>query len=57
MKTENRENAKDDETRKLLHHLDLALDPKVSQETAVDNFAAKCSSSVKCLMPHRLIFA
>ena len=39
--TEDRQNAADDDTRRLLHYLDLALDPKVGQESAVDNLAAK----------------
>jgi len=41
MATEGRADAHDNETKKLLHYLDLALDPKVGQETAVNNFAAK----------------
>ena len=39
--TEDRQHAADSETRKLLHYLDLALDSKVGQEAAVNNFAAK----------------
>ena len=56
MKTENWENAKDDETRKLLHYLDLALDPKVGQETAVDNFAAKLLEKLEYDKGDRIIF-
>ena len=39
--TQDRENAEDRETRKLLHYFDLMLDPQVGQEAAVDNFAAQ----------------
>jgi hypothetical protein len=41
MTTEDREHAADRETRKLLHYLDLVLDPQIGQEAVVDNFAAK----------------
>jgi hypothetical protein len=41
MTTEDREHAADRETRKLLHYLDLVLDPQVGQEAVVHNFAAK----------------
>jgi hypothetical protein len=40
MTTEDREHAGDAGTRKLLHYLDLASDPRVGQEAAVNNFAA-----------------
>ncbi len=33
--------ASDDDTYKLLHYLDLAQNPRVGQEAAVDNFAAR----------------
>ena len=39
--TQDRENAVDRGTRKLLHYFDQMLDPQVGQEAAVDNFAAK----------------
>ena len=41
MTTEYREHAADGETRKLLHYLDLVLDPQIGQEAAVDNFAVR----------------
>ena len=41
MTTEDRDDAEDAETRKLLRYLDLVLDPQVGQEAAVDNLAAK----------------
>ncbi|KIJ16035.1 hypothetical protein PAXINDRAFT_11074 [Paxillus involutus ATCC 200175] len=41
MTTKDRRLAADSETRKFLHYLDLALDPKVGQEAAVVNFASK----------------
>jgi len=41
MTTADRQHATDSETRKLLHFLDLALDPKGGQEAAVENFVAK----------------
>ncbi|KAJ7731490.1 hypothetical protein B0H16DRAFT_1583442 [Mycena metata] len=39
--TTDRTDATDDDTYKLLHHLDLAHMPKVGQEAAVDLFAEK----------------
>ncbi|KAJ7720743.1 hypothetical protein DFH07DRAFT_946978 [Mycena maculata] len=39
--TKDRTNATDNDTYKLLHHLDLAHMPKVGQEAAVDLFAEK----------------
>lgn len=41
MTTADRQHATDGKTRKLLHFLDLALDPKGGQEAAVDNFVTK----------------
>ena len=41
MTTADRKHATDSETKKLLHFLDLALDPRGGQEAAVDNFVAK----------------
>ena len=40
-KTMDRALARDDDTYKLLHYLDLVQNPKVGQESAVDNFAAR----------------
>jgi hypothetical protein len=41
MTNETRQTATDKKTKQLLHYLDLAMDPKVGQEAAVDNFAAE----------------
>lgn len=54
--TEDRQNAPDNETRKLLHYLDLALDPKVGHESAVDNFAAKLLEKLEYDDGERIIF-
>jgi len=54
--TEDRTYAHDNETKKLLHYLDLALDPKVGQETAVDNFAAKLLEKLDYDAGSRIIF-
>jgi len=56
MTTEDRENAADSETRKLLHDLDLALDPKVGQEAAVVNFASKLLEKLGYDDGDRIIF-
>lgn len=56
MTIEDREHATDRETRKLLHYLDLALDPKVGQEAAVDNFAAKLLEKLGYDDDDRIIF-
>ncbi|KAF8240065.1 hypothetical protein L208DRAFT_1352965 [Tricholoma matsutake] len=56
MTIEDREHAMDRETRKLLHYLDLALDPKVGQEAAVDNFAAKLLEKLGYDDGDRIIF-
>jgi hypothetical protein len=56
MTTEDRQHAPDSETRKLLHYLDLALDPKVGQEAAVDNFAAKLLEKLGYDDGDRIIF-
>jgi len=56
MTTEDRDHATDMETRKLLHYLDLALDPKVGQEAAVDNFAAKLLEKLGYDDGDRIIF-
>ena len=41
MTTEDREHAADPETRKLLHYLELVLDPQIGQEAVLDHFVAK----------------
>jgi hypothetical protein len=56
MTTEDREHAVDGATRKLLHYLDLALDPQVGQEAAVDNFAAKLLEKLGYDEGDRIIF-
>jgi hypothetical protein len=56
MTTEDRQHAADNETRKLLHYLDLALDPKVGQEAAVDNFAARLLEKLGYDDGDRIIF-
>ncbi|KAM6493592.1 hypothetical protein JOM56_011726 [Amanita muscaria] len=56
MTTEDRQLAADSETRKLLHYLDLALDPKVGQEAAVDNFASKLLEKLGYDDGDRIIF-
>jgi hypothetical protein len=56
MTIEDREHAADRETRKLLHYLDLALDPQVGQEAAVDNFAAKLLEKLGYDDDDRIIF-
>ena len=56
MKTENRERGVDSETRKLLHYLDLVLDPQVGQESVVDNFAAKLLEKLGYDHGDRIIF-
>ncbi|KAF8508943.1 hypothetical protein BU17DRAFT_56480 [Hysterangium stoloniferum] len=54
--TEDRRHASDSDTKRLLHYLDLALDPKVGQETAVDNFAAKLLEKLGYDEGDRIIF-
>ena len=56
MEVENRGGAEDPETRKLLHYLDLALDPKVGQESAVGNFASKLLEKLGYDAEDRIIF-
>lgn len=56
MTTEDRQHAADSETRKLLHYFDLALDPKVGQEAAIDNFAAKLLEKLGYDDADRIIF-
>ena len=56
MTTEDREHAADGETRKLLHYLDLVLDPQIGQEAAVDNFVAKLLEKLGYDEGHRITF-
>ena len=56
MTTEDREQAADGETRKLLHYLDLVLDPQIGQEAVVDNFAAKLLEKLGYDEGDRIIF-
>jgi hypothetical protein len=53
---EDRSDAQDIGTRKLLHYLDLALDPKVGQESARDNFSAKLLEKLGYDDGDRIIF-
>ncbi|KAK0202492.1 hypothetical protein DFS33DRAFT_1454756 [Desarmillaria ectypa] len=48
MTTEDRRQAPDGETRKLLHYLDQVLDAKAGQEAAVINFVAKLLEKLGC---------
>ena len=56
MTTEDRVHAVDRETRKLLHHLDLVLDPQIGQDSVVDNFAAKLLEKMGYDDGDRIIF-
>lgn len=56
MEVEDRGDAQDSVTKKLLHYLDLALDPKVGQESAVDNFASKLLENLGYDDEDRIIF-
>ena len=56
MTTEDREHAVDRETRKLLHYLDLVLDPQISQEAVVENFALKLLEKLGYDDDDRIIF-
>ncbi|KAI0293452.1 hypothetical protein BC826DRAFT_936201 [Russula brevipes] len=56
MEVEDRGGAEDSETRKLLHYLDLALNPKVGQESAVDNFVSKLLEKLGYDAEDRIIF-
>ncbi|KAJ7212538.1 hypothetical protein GGX14DRAFT_564293 [Mycena pura] len=53
--TEDRSNATDDETHKLLHHLDLAHTPKDGQEAAVDVFVQQLLSRLGYTESRRII--
>jgi hypothetical protein len=56
MTTEDREHAVDGETRKLLHYLDLVLDPQVGQDSVVENFAVKLLEKLGYDDGDRIIF-
>lgn len=47
--------ANDEDTYKLLHHLDLAHDPKIGQEAAVDSFAQKLLEKLGYASGYRII--
>jgi len=53
--TTDRALAPDDDTYKLLHYLDLAQNPKVGQEAAVDNFAARLLETLGYALGRRVI--
>jgi hypothetical protein len=53
--TTDRALAPDDDTYKLLHYLDLAQNPKVGQEAAVDNFAARLLEMLGYASGHRVV--
>ena len=53
--TTDRTLAPDDDTYKLLHYLDLAQHPKVGQEAAVDNFAARLLETLGYSSGRRII--
>ena len=56
MTIQDRVQAVDGETRKLLHYLNLVLDPQVGQEAVVDNFAAKLLEKLGYDDGDRIIF-
>lgn len=56
MTTKNRWNAPDEATRKLLHFLDLALNPRAGDEEAVENFVAKLLEKLEYDSVGRIIF-
>ncbi|KAH9025961.1 hypothetical protein EDB85DRAFT_2277127 [Lactarius pseudohatsudake] len=56
MVTETRQGAADKRTRKLLHYLDLATDPKTGQEAAVVNFAAELLKGLEYDDDNRIVF-
>ncbi|KAJ7599028.1 hypothetical protein C8J56DRAFT_815343 [Mycena floridula] len=53
--TEQRRDAPDDETYKLLHYLDLAHNPKADQEAAVDTFVQRLLEKLGYATGHRII--
>ncbi|KAH9953131.1 hypothetical protein BC827DRAFT_173940 [Russula dissimulans] len=56
MEVEDRDGTQDSVTKKLLHYLDLALDPKVGQGSAVCNFASKLLEKLGYDDEDRIIF-
>ncbi|KAI0269476.1 hypothetical protein BGY98DRAFT_1014873 [Russula aff. rugulosa BPL654] len=56
MTTETRQDAADKSTRRLLHYLDLAINPKIGQEAAVDNFAAELLRALDYDDEKRIVF-
>lgn len=56
MSTEDRQFAPDNETRKLLHYLDLALDPKGGQEAAITTLVTKLLEELGYDDGDRIIF-
>ena len=56
MTTETRQQAADNNMRKLLHFLDLAMNPKVGMETAVDNFASQLLQALGYDDESRIVF-
>ena len=56
MIAETRQDAADKRTKQLLHYLDLAMDPKIGQEAAVDNFAAELLRGLEYDDENRIVF-
>ena len=56
MVAETRQDAADKRTKQLLHYLDLAMDPKIGQEAAADNFAAELLRGLEYDDENRIVF-
>ena len=56
MTNETRQTAADKKTKQLLHYLDLAMEPNIGQEAAVDNFAAELLRSLEYDDNDRIVF-
>jgi hypothetical protein len=56
MTTETRQDAADKKTRQPLHYLDLAMELKVGQEAAVDNFSAELLRGLDYDDENRIVF-
>ena len=56
MAAEDRADAQEDDTKKLLFYLYLVLNPKAGQEAAVDNFMAKLLEKLGYDAGNRIIF-
>ncbi|KAF8800118.1 hypothetical protein BYT27DRAFT_7149116 [Phlegmacium glaucopus] len=56
MTNESRQSATDKKTKQLLHYLDLAMNPGMGQESAVDNFAAELLRGLEYDNKDRIIF-